>query len=733
MPFRPHPMKTPRRKRLRQVQRQSLSLRKVAFAVSLAAIAGSALFILNNLGPSEEASASPGKDGSKTITSVNTIVNEYTYLTNDVSAGATQIKCNSNTLNANSRFSGNLAAGDLLLIIQMQGATITTSDNSSYGNVSSYNNCGLHEFAKVSSIGSSGRINLSDALKNSYTSARKVQVVRVPRYTTLTINSGKSITCPDWDGSTGGIVAVEAAQEVIINGSISVTGKGFRGGALEQGSNLPGNASTRRSSSGNDGGEKGESIAGLASGLSGGQYCRNAPANGGGGGNAHNCAGGGGANAGTPASWTGNGNPDNSNSNWTTAWNLESTGFASTTSSGGGRGGYSYSANDGNELTRAPGHSDWGGDNRLNGGGYGGRPLDYSGGRVFFGGGGGAGDSNNSTGTAGGDGGGIVFILAKNNVSGSGAIYANGDDVSTQSGNDGSGGGGGGGVVIIFNQSGSTSGISVQAKGGYGGSQNLAWAEAEGAGGGGGGGYVAITNLPAISINVDGGANGTSNSPSVTNFTPNGATKGGAGATASLSGSYNPYSASNNPLPVTLTYFLVKPDGESALTEWETASEKNNDYFLLERSQDNINFEVIGRVTGHGSTALPNIYQYKDDAPLIGISYYRLKQVDFDGQTEIFKVIPYEHNSSISELKIVECSPNPFTSSIRLITDVPAPGIINTQILTLGGAKVWEKTDDVQEGRQIMNFYPEINSPGIYLLRITDADGHATVMKIMKK
>lgn len=130
------------RRKLRQVQRQSQTMKKVVFALSFAAIAGAGLFMINNFGTSEEAMASPGKDGSKTITASNTIINKYTYLTNDVSAGATQIRCNSNTLNANSRFSGNLAAGDLLLIIQVQGATISTSDNSTYGSVSNYNNCG---------------------------------------------------------------------------------------------------------------------------------------------------------------------------------------------------------------------------------------------------------------------------------------------------------------------------------------------------------------------------------------------------------------------------------------------------------------------------------------------------------------------------------------------------------------------------------------------------------------
>ena len=133
---------------MRQVQRQSTTLRKVAFAVSFAAIAGAVLFVMNNVGTSEEALANPGKDGAKTISTANAIVNEYTYLISNASAGGTQIQCNSNTINANGRFSGNLAAGDLLLIIQMQGASVNTGNTSSYGSVSAYNSAGLYEFAK---------------------------------------------------------------------------------------------------------------------------------------------------------------------------------------------------------------------------------------------------------------------------------------------------------------------------------------------------------------------------------------------------------------------------------------------------------------------------------------------------------------------------------------------------------------------------------------------------------
>ena len=113
-------------------------------------------------------------------------------------------------------------------------------------------------------------------------------------------------------------------------------------------------------------------------------------------------------------------------------------------------------------------------------------------------------------------------------MSGTGTIYANGETPArTQgpNGRDGSSGGGGGGTVLIYHLVGSTSGISIEAAAGQGGSQNLtSTSEAEGAGGGGGGGYVAITNLPPITISVAGGVNGTSNSSSVSAFTPNGAT-----------------------------------------------------------------------------------------------------------------------------------------------------------------------------------------------------------------
>lgn len=84
-------------------------------------------------------------------------------------------------------------------------------------------------------------------------------------------------------------------------------------------------------------------------------------------------------------------------------------------------------------------------------------------------------------------------------------------------------------------------------------------------------------------------------------------------------------------LPVELAMFDAEAIEETVKLEWLTVSEKDNDYFQIERSQDAINFTSIGTVEGMGTTTLSTTYHFVDEDPLHGISYYRLKQVDVDG------------------------------------------------------------------------------------------------------
>ncbi|MDP1746527.1 MAG: PKD domain-containing protein, partial [Bacteroidota bacterium] len=259
--------------------------------------------------------------------------------------------------------------------------------------------------------------------------------------------------------------------------------------------------------------------------------------------------------------WTGQGKPDTSTAGWSLAWNLESPGFATSTSSGGGRGGYSFSGSDQNALVDPPDDLIWGGYARVNVGGLGGRPLDYTTGRIFMGGGGGGGEQDNNQGGVGGAGGGIIYFTSYGTITGTGndSIMSDGNKggdsfvtppATSYSGKDGSGGGGGGGAILFYTQG--ANGIILTAKGGNGGNQVLtrgpfyfgAMNEGEGPGGGGGGGYVALTSGIVTQI-ADGGLNGTTNSDGLTEFPPNGATKGDAGLTNQTISGIDTISAAN--------------------------------------------------------------------------------------------------------------------------------------------------------------------------------------------
>lgn len=507
--------------------------------------------------------AQKGKDGAYTVSTANNILNSYTDLTTDATAGANSLQVTNNALNTGAVFTTNLAPGDLIFIIQVQGASLNGTANpfigflygtpvdSSWGAITAYNNCGNYEFAEVAGVSGSNTINLRCGLENNYTASGRVQVVRVPRFTDLTVDAGASVIPALWDGTTGGLVVLEVDNTLTVNGEINATGDGFRGGVIELNTlNFGGQYAV---SNPDEGAEKGEGIAGYQTDYNnwGGQYCRAAGANAGGGGNAHNSGGGGGANASVGTFWSGRGVPDPA---YAAAWNLEFPTFASTPSTGGGKGGYAISKSNQDALTTPPGDPAWngGGDNRRNVGGLGGRPLDYSTGKLFFGGGGGAGEGNDGDQGAGGRAGGLIYIMNYGDVTGTGSIIANGDPGNNAegdpspgwgdvSGKDGAGGGGAGGTIVV-NSQGNISGINITANGGQGGDQNLvlgafaSW-EAQGPGGGGGGGYVSTTASTAT-IQTTGGANGTTNSNHLTEFPPNGATSGSDGLQESLNTFY---------------------------------------------------------------------------------------------------------------------------------------------------------------------------------------------------
>ncbi|MFN3404312.1 MAG: T9SS type A sorting domain-containing protein [Cytophagaceae bacterium] len=100
----------------------------------------------------------------------------------------------------------------------------------------------------------------------------------------------------------------------------------------------------------------------------------------------------------------------------------------------------------------------------------------------------------------------------------------------------------------------------------------------------------------------------------------------------------------SDPLPVELLYFKGELINKTTLLEWATASEKNNDYFIIEKSDDGNNFSEMATIQGSKDSKVKITYNYLDANPYIPTTYYRLKQTDMDGSTNISPVISVTNN-----------------------------------------------------------------------------------------
>ncbi len=105
-----------------------------------------------------------------------------------------------------------------------------------------------------------------------------------------------------------------------------------------------------------------------------------------------------------------------------------------------------------------------------------------------------------------------------------------------------------------------------------------------------------------------------------------------------------------SPLPVELSSFrALRHNGQAAL-EWTTASEFNNEKFIVERSENAVDYVAISEVKGHGTSNEMQEYLFVDENPLPGLNYYRLKQMDFDGNFVYseMKTVDFEDTDDIA-------------------------------------------------------------------------------------
>lgn len=502
------------------------------------------------------------------------VVNGYAEVTNI--AGATF------TLGAVNETADTFEDDEWVIVMQMQDNTIGDVTNTvSFGDLGTINSAGRYEVRQIDShtetAGTPTTITLKNNPNYTYNTCANcaVQLITFRQFGTPDYTTTADMSALSWDGQMGGVLAFYVDGTLTLAHNLDANQDGFRGAGPNAGGSAgcQGNSNYRVVNQDNMA-DKGESIyknttAAYAAGM--GKIL-----NGGGGGGSHNGGGGGGGNF--------------------TAGGRGGPGWPTCDPSAGGHGGISLAAN-------------------------------ISVDRVFMGGGGGAGEGNNNLATDGGTGGGIILIKAneiETTTCAGLSISANGEDIAF-AGNDGGGGGGAAGSIVLevnnWNIN-SSCPLTIEANGGDGGLVNSG--ATHGGGGGGGQGVVfysttqPTTNVTTTTLNGSGGCNNNSNP--CNSLAEGGAGSDNAGVMDMLTG----------PLPIELLSFVASRHQNHVNLEWSTASELNNDYFVIEKSENGLNWYPIQKVDGAGNSSTQIDYHSWDDKPLIGTNYYRLKQVDFD-------------------------------------------------------------------------------------------------------
>ncbi|MBL7985424.1 MAG: hypothetical protein JNM91_10520, partial [Flavobacteriales bacterium] len=135
---------------------------------------------------------------------------------------------------------------------------------------------------------------------------------------------------------------------------------------------------------------------------------------------------------------------------------------------------------------------------------------------------------------------------------------------------------------------------------------------------------------------------------------------------------------SSNPLPIELLSFQARPDGKEVRLDWSTATERDNDYFTVERSADGSQFEEVFRQPGAGNSASVLHYWGMDPWPLSGLSYYRLRQTDLDNTSTTSDVVSVRMARTTGEgLSLVQRG-----DELLAVHDLPVGSIVHVLDMT---------------------------------------------------
>jgi hypothetical protein len=160
-------------------------------------------------------------------------------------------------------------------------------------------------------------------------------------------------------------------------------------------------------------------------------------------------------------------------------------------------------------------------------------------------------------------------------------------------------------------------------------------------------------------------------------------------ATASGFTSFSPFAVANaQALPVEFDKINISQFSEGHLLTFSTATETNNAYFNIERSTDSRNWEKLGSIAGAGTTQQEQQYRFLDEAPLPGLNYYRVKQVDYDGSFSYSAIVSARWEGKSQ----VQLFPNPADDQLQISGLPTTDGPITIEIIDMTGRVMLRQT-----------------------------------------
>lgn len=182
--------------------------------------------------------------------------------------------------------------------------------------------------------------------------------------------------------------------------------------------------------------------------------------------------------------------------------------------------------------------------------------------------------------------------------------------------------------------------------------------------------------------------------------------------------------SNSNPLPIVLLDFNAKAIENAINITWKTAAELNNDYYNVEKSLDGINWTVISTIKGIGTTESISEYGTIDANPVNGVQFYRLKQVDFNGQFEYSSIVPVKFSGLANKINLF---PSPATTTLNVSLDNPENSEVTVNIYNSLGQIVM--TANTLSSNLTLDI-AELQA-GVYVVEIV-CNGELTQSKLIK-